>query len=320
MELEKEKIFDNRNKVTLQDIEGNNLILNASGYIQTVFPSTQNVQFPSAQNVTATISGTPAVTISSGSISATFPSAQDININGVAVAVGRAPTLSYYDKSTAWTKGDETGTVGTLSEATEYSELTESWTEKKDWGSISFDTYGSGITSSLKVTWTFEGKNTRTGSTWGLDHGAKLTEDEAALITKQGTTPFPNDTYTETSDSATITATSGTFQLKTYLQGDTSFDDRTAWIKNQTLAFTQVLNKSTINDTDIGTANTLFIKSITLPQNCMVRLDDDNDSLLFNSAASDKTIDYSNAPIQFSKIEILAGSPSFVLVEANTPA
>ena len=52
----------------------------------------------------------------------------------------------------------------------------------------------------------------------------------------------------------------------------------------------------------------------------MVRLDDDNDSLLFNSAASDKTIDYSNAPIQFSKIEILAGSPSFVLVEANTPA
>ncbi len=272
------------------------------------FTSTQNVQFPSAQSVQFD---------STQNVSAVFPSAQDININGVTVQVGRSPNLAYFDKSSAWKTGDETGTVGTLSEATEYSELPETWAEKKDWGSISFDTYGSGITSSLKVTWTFEGKNTKVGSSFGHDQGAKITEDAGDLIVKQGATYFPDDTYTETSVTEAINATSGTFQLKTYLQGDTSFDDKTAWIKNQVLAFSQVLNKTTINDTDIGAAGGLFIKSITLPQDCTVRLDDDQDSILFNSEATDKIIDYSSAPIQFSKIEILAGTPSFVLVEAD---
>ena len=106
--------------------------------------------------------------------------------------------------------------------------------------------------------------------------------------------------------------------MKTYLKNSTGGEN--SFILDQVLEIKQYLNETTINDTDLGAAGGLFLKSITLPQDCVVKLDDDSESILTNSEAADKVIDYSSSPIQFSKIEILNGSPSFVLVEATTPA
>jgi len=225
------------------------------------------------------------------------------------VTQGRQYNISFFDKSTAFKKGESPQAV-VVEEATAYNTTSTSYVEKKDWGTFTYEDIKSGITTSLKV---YLSAKLKTHDSGGANICyAMIYEDDAPIaateITHSGTT------YNLiTGSKANITATSGTFNLKTFMKRQ---DGTSGYMKDQTLYICQYLNESTLLDSDFG-ATEIYLKSITLPQDCTVKINDDVESILTNEEASDITIDYSSSPIKFTKIEILAGSPSFVFVEAT---
>ena len=294
-----------------------------NGTQNVAFTSAQSVQFDSAQSVNATLIGTSTVQFPSAqsvqfdstqNVSAVFPSAQDININGVTVEVGRSPTITKFDTSAAFTKGDTPTVTPTFTEATEYSTTTETPVEKKDWGTITYANYANAITTSLKVQVTAEVK--MDDVVGNPQTRVEIYEDASptgAFILK-GT----GGVYTtETSVLADITASSGTFGLKTFLWVvDSGSEQGEAFVKNQVMEIKQFLNETSMASGDFeGTV--LYLKSISLPQDTTVIINGDTKNPLTNAGATTVTIDYSSSPILFTTILITEGTPSFVIVGAD---
>lgn len=209
--------------------------------------------------------------------------------------------IAFFDDSASW-KLDDTVNTGREDHDTTLVTASTSFVEVFDWGNFKVSNLKSGLSSEFKVKWTAFLDATGAGFA-----KARLYEDEVPHtpeLTEPG--PATGDTYTETYD---ITATSGEFNLKTYLVSQSGNNSQ---IKDQVLEFQNLMDETFIESTAIGTQLQTYLKSILLPAGASVKV---NESLtgVLDGGSDGKIIDYSSSPLKFKSIRVLSGLPTFTI-------
>ncbi len=312
------KLFGSSGYEVDVDSSGN---IKINGDVSATFPSVQSVQFDAAQSVNATLVGTSTVQFPSAqsvqfdstqNVSAVFPSAQDININGAIVAVGRVPQLGSYDAAVAYKYNTYAVAYDSGIDATEYIQSTATVEEEvKDYGTFTISDYDSGFnTSNLRVKLNGEIRRETGGSNivW-----VKLMKDGAQSGTQpeDGYESTTNETY-EAFEIYRDMDASGTDDITVNIDGTSS----KCYVKNLRLTILNPFDDSSILPANLGTTK-LFLKAVTLEAEEGIKLNNNASQTIANpTGGATTTYSYEN-PVEVSQINIIAGEPVLSLLGAN---